>query len=490
MTPSGIKATKRSFLWVWKTQKLWIYLLLSAVLVGLSAPSPSWAQQQDIKIHKLDNGLTLLTLSSNQAPLVYFNVNFFGGSLVETQDTDGLVHFLEHMLFKGNNFTPDSESYRRYTDQVGLVDNGTTGPNFMDYFGYFPSVFLEEVAELYASVAQSPKLLKEEVDKERTVVLDEYNRFLNYPQIKTYFAYQHILSGGRPHSSIAIGVTKKNIEQATSQTLRSVYNQIVAPQNTIITLVGDLTHAKGLEVVKKYFSQWQAPKGFKDVEVPKTPDYLQSTTRYNFSNPKNSNATIHLIYKGPTAQYQRADYLASVMLSKLLSHTGGKFHKKFIQSGKLFYGGSGGSSRVVHLPEMYIYASVKPDFVDKTIEELKEEVKLWVKPGYFDPQHIDDEIRDSVVKIKKDKDNFTELMKDITQTLRIYPPEFYTTRVQEYSAITLKDVQRVVKTYYIDKHHLVTVDYNSDDAEQLGVDLNGDRYFQKHLSPLIDVDSE
>ena len=441
-----------------------------------------WAS--NYQVHKLDNGLTVIVAPKNEVPFAYLNVTFYGGAAVSTKEIDGLVHYLEHIILKATKLAPNSILYRKKVDQLGITDNGTTGPNHMDYFGWFPSAFLDEVVEFYASIARSPKLNPDEVEKERTVILDEYNAYLNKPLIKPYFTSHYIMTGGQLHTAAAIGADKQAIIKATPETLWQVYDKIVAPSNTLITLVGDFTQAQGIEVIKKYFGDWKDSKGFKPVKNPPTPDYFTDIKRYNFSHPKNFNAEIGLKYRGPNVKTDDYDYMVLYLLDELITHSKSRFYQQYIKSGRMYYSGVY-TSLNSYVPEVVVYASVKPDEVDQVIDELYQEMKLWLTDGYFIEEQLDDLKRNLTVSLKRQGDNFLEFSRELVYMSRMMNPDYYATAIDMFKKISVADVHKMVKKYFIGKNHHVFVSYNDQDAQSLKIDLNGDEYFEKNIASVI-----
>lgn len=462
----------------YRHKHLWLAAL--GVILGFSSVS----RAAEYKIHKLANGITVLTAPRDDVPLAYINVTFYGGASVGVKETDGLIHYLEHIILKANALAPTPELTQNKRAQLGLNSNGTTGDNHMDYFGWFPAVFLDEVTEFYAAIAQAPMINPRDIDNERTIIFDEYDRVAFSPSFKSYFTNNYIMSKGNPHSSSAIGFTKAAIQSADAALLWKVYDQIVAPSNTTITLVGSITHTQGLKVVKRYFGDWQDPSKFTPVQAPANPNYFTQTERYNFSHPKFSNAHISLRFRGPNPKLDMAEYATAVMLGELLYHKDNTFYKTYIKSGRLISGGVWTDAKE-YLPQIYYYGSTQAKAVDQVIEDMRAEIGKWLTDDYFTSSQLKDVIRREVVWLKKRQDDFTKYAELLTYYTRKVGPEFLSTAVQRYNQVTIKDIHNYIRKYISNQPHKVYVNYHPDDAKELGITLNGDDFFAQNILPIV-----
>lgn len=453
---------------------------LGVLVLGFSSLSLA----AEYKIHKLANGLTVLTAPRDDVPLVYINVMFYGGASVGVKETDGLVHYLEHIILKANALAPTPELQQNKRHQLGLISNGTTGDYHMDYFAWFPAVFLDEVVEFYVATALAPLLNPKDIDNERSIIFDEYDRVAFSPTFKAHFTNNYIMTKGNPHSSSAIGFTKAAIQTADADRLWQVYDQIVAPSNATITLVGSITHAQGLQVIKKYFANWQDPPNFTPVKIPPNPNYYTKTERYNFSHPKISKAIISLRFRGPNPKVNVDEYATSVMLGELLYHKDNTFYKTYIKSGKLISGGVWTDAKE-YLPQIYYYGTTQAQEVDQVIEDMRTEVKKWLTDDYFTSSQLEDVIRREVVWLKKRQDDFEKYSELLVYYTRRVGPDFLSTAIQRYNQVTIQDIQNYIKKYMLNQPHKVYVNYHPNDAEELGVTLNGDEFFAQNVLPVV-----
>ena len=87
------------------------------------------------KVYKLDNGLKLFVEENHSVPLTYIEIAVKCGSYTQTEETAGLFHLYEHMMFKGNSLYKDASSVNRALSDMGVSEwNGTTGLECVNYF--------------------------------------------------------------------------------------------------------------------------------------------------------------------------------------------------------------------------------------------------------------------------------------------------------------------------------------------------------------------
>ena len=442
------------------------------------------ANAQDYKIHQLANGLTLITAPSSLAPVVSMHVNFLAGSFLETKQTDGLVHLLEHMYFKSNSLVDSATALRSRFRELGMTFNGSTSVNQLNYYSIFPSTVVDDVVALKAAMAMSPKLDPQEIEVEKTVVIDEFNRWMNRVWLKPYLVTRKYLFGDLFHTTIPIGTTKKNIVRANAQILQQLRQQIMVPANTIIVLAGDIQHQPARRLIQQHFGDWKTPKDWQPPQSVTVKNYPPNTQRFNFSHPRSTDAHISILYRGPNAKTQTQDYLVGFLLSTLIAHKDGQFYKDLIQSGQWLYGGVGGGASF-HLPTYSASIGVKADQVDQALSAYTNQLNLWLKPDYFKQDHLEDAQRQLVIGLKHTANNLSAYAHLLADCASIMHPGFYATLIPNYQKISLNDVALFIKKFLVNQPHIIAVQYNDQEAKTQNIHLNGDEYFIKHIKAYL-----
>lgn len=106
------------------------------VLAGLVVTIAATAQPKLPKGYhwqKLDNGLEVVVIENHKVPLATIEIAVKNGAYTEGPEYSGLSHLFEHMFFKANKDYPDQEKFIARTEELGMIWNGTTGDERVNY---------------------------------------------------------------------------------------------------------------------------------------------------------------------------------------------------------------------------------------------------------------------------------------------------------------------------------------------------------------------
>src|SRR5829696_3359599 len=83
---------------------------------------------------KLNNGLQVVVIENHKVPLATIEIAVKNGAYTEGPEYSGLSHLFEHMFFKANNDYPDQATFIKRTEELGMIWNGTTGTERVNYY--------------------------------------------------------------------------------------------------------------------------------------------------------------------------------------------------------------------------------------------------------------------------------------------------------------------------------------------------------------------
>lgn len=238
----------------------------------------------------LPNGLKVITIKRD-TKLSSVNVGVNIGALYENDEERGLSHFIEHMIFKGTE-TRDNETLNSQLEDLGGEYNAYT-----DYSNtvYSITCIEEEIAnavELLGDMIRFPKFNKVELERERGVVLAEIRTSKDDVEDLSFRKTNEVAFEKSPLKYEIIG-TEENIQNLKRKDLVKFYNKFYKPDNIVISIVTSMEHEVALNIVKKYFEQWNGKSAEKPkVETEKNKpiiaeslkrDMEQSTVTYLYS---------------------------------------------------------------------------------------------------------------------------------------------------------------------------------------------------------------
>lgn len=211
---------------------------------------------------KLDNGIRYGVRHNGVPPgQVSIRVRIDAGSLYENDDELGYAHLLEHLLFRESKYLGQSEAiyaWQRLGATFGSDTNAETSPTHTVYKLDLPEVDaakLEESMRLLSGMVQEPVLSDSNVRAEVPIVLAEKRERGGVAERVTEQRMQTLFAGQRLAERITIG-TEDSLQAADGTSVQAFYHRWYRPENTVISIAGDLDPLLFATMIEKYFSGW------------------------------------------------------------------------------------------------------------------------------------------------------------------------------------------------------------------------------------------
>ncbi len=217
------------------------------------APKQSTLSALPIVRHTLDNGLRVVLSPDRTIPIVGISVYYDVGSRNEVRGRSGFAHLFEHMMFQGSANVGKGEHFQLILNRGGQM-NGTTSADRTNYYETLPSNELELGVWLEADRMRSLAITQENFENQRQTVMEERRQsYDNQPYAKSWLrinelAYQDYW----PYAHSTIG-DMKDLENAPLSAVQEFFDAYYAPNNAVLTLVGDFDPDEALALVKKHF---------------------------------------------------------------------------------------------------------------------------------------------------------------------------------------------------------------------------------------------
>ena len=224
----------------------------------------------------LKNGLRIISIPKKTALAATVLILVRTGSKYEKKDTNGISHFLEHMLFKGTKNHPSPLSVAETLDMVGGVFNAFTSEEYTGYYAKVESSHFELALDWVSDIFLNSILPKKEMEKERGVIVQEINMLSDHPLSYVQILWPELLYGDQP-AGWNIAGTKKNVMEMSQKELVDYWRKQYVASNTVVCMAGGIKQKQSLELAKKYFTKMQTSSPIekaKVVEIQNNPQIL------------------------------------------------------------------------------------------------------------------------------------------------------------------------------------------------------------------------
>ncbi|MBD3330644.1 hypothetical protein GF354_03900 [Candidatus Peregrinibacteria bacterium] len=221
----------------------------------------------------MQSGLRVLTQQLKGTKAVTVLVLVGAGSRYENHEKRGLSHFLEHMFFKGAEKYENTKEVSEAIDSVGGTFNAFTGKEYAGYFVKVASENAEVAMDVLSDMMKNSKFKQEEIEKERGVILEEYNMYQDTPMYQIGWDFEGLIFGDQPLGWDQIG-TRDVINSLGHDDFVKYKDALYVPDNTVVAVVGNIEHEAAVSFVQEYFDMEQKEKAFdfkalEDISGPK-----------------------------------------------------------------------------------------------------------------------------------------------------------------------------------------------------------------------------
>ncbi|NBL63650.1 insulinase family protein [Flavobacterium sp. NST-5] len=255
-----------------------------------------------VKTGTLENGLTYY-IKQNGKPenKVDLRLVINAGSILETDEQQGLAHFMEHMCFNGTKRFPKNKLVD-YLQSIGVKFgqhlNAYTSFDETVYFLPIPSddpEKLEKGFQIIEDWAFNAVLTPEEIDKERGVVLEEYRLGLGADNRMMEHFMPKMMYNSHYAKRLPIG-KKEVLENFTYDKLTSFYKDWYRPNLMSVVVVGDINVEEMEKKIKDHFASYKNPANEKPRKVFDVPNHKETFVAVE-SDKEASSSEVQLIYK-------------------------------------------------------------------------------------------------------------------------------------------------------------------------------------------------
>jgi zinc protease len=258
----------------WRTIATFVAAI--ALVLGASTALDASPADNDLKVPKLefqdvklDNGLRVILVPDHSAPVYAIDVCYNVGSRNERPGRTGFAHLFEHMMFQGSENIGKGEHFSLVLNNGGGM-NGNTTEDRTTYFEELPKNQLDLGLFLESDRMRALNITQANLDNQRNAVQEERRQGVdNQPYGRASLDLDNLSYDNFAYKHSTIG-SMVDLNAATIQDVKDFFRIYYAPNNAVLTVVGDFNPDEALEKVKKYFgsipSQPAPPKVLLDEE--------------------------------------------------------------------------------------------------------------------------------------------------------------------------------------------------------------------------------
>ncbi len=398
----------------------------------------------DYSTFNLDNGQKVVIKEVHDNPIVIIDTWIKTGSINETDENNGVAHFLEHLFFKGTPKHPAKE-FDRILESKGAVTNAATSKDFTHYYILIPSQYFDLALDLHSDMLLNPLIPRKELEKERKVVIEEIAKNNDRP---TTILYRNLVKGfykNHPYKRDVIG-TKEVISTISREQILDFYNTWYTPENMTTVIVGDIDTQVALNAVKEKFNKQNSS----NVKAQKPVYKLDKKPSEQTENKQEMNVQTGYIligFKGCNEINSKDSYALDVLSTILGDGKSSRLYKNIKEQKQLVHSISAFHSSMRDDSLFYISANYLTEDIPRLKEAIFAEIEKLQKN-----EIAEDEITKAKNIIERDtyysRESVSNIASEIGYTATLTDDTtYYKNYLENINKVTAEDLKRVAKSY-------------------------------------------
>lgn len=332
------------------------------------------------KLIEFESGLKLVLVQNTAVRSVALGVFVGAGVVKETPEEAGISHFIEHMVFKGTK-NRNSFDIVNEIDSIGAQINAFTAKSYTCFYTVSIDTNVEKCADVLADMYFNPSFDKDELERERRVVIEEINESEDTPDDVCMERLLSAFFKDNPLEKPILG-SKKTLGAMTSKTLSDYHKKYYTAPDTVIAIAGNISENSAIELVKRYFeSKFDGGRNRSVCTLKKADSHSI------FTKKKKQIEQAHVAFAFPAFAYDDNRAVAVQLLSVIFSM---EMSSRLFQSVReklgLCYTIVGYPSTYENNGAYIIYTATNPDSVEKAVRAIRGEIDLLLKDGVTDAE--------------------------------------------------------------------------------------------------------
>ena len=402
----------------------------------------------------LSNGLEVIVIENHGVPLATIEIDVKNGSFTQSPDYEGLAHMYEHMFFKANSRYSEPNQFWDRASELGAIFNGSTQEERVNYYMTVPAEKLSGAVQLVASAIQGPLFRRDELERERQVVIGEYDRNESSPFFALEREMNTKLFPGNYSRKNTIG-DRKIILTTTPEKMKFIQKKYYVPNNSVLIVAGDVNPATIFDLAERELGQWKrGADPFVTDPIPAIPPI-----------PKNegvvveapvSAITVLVQWQGPSVGADPKSTYAADVFSDVLNDPQSQFQQKLVDSG-LWQGVVVNYYTLNHIGPITISGQTSPEQLRDALAALYGEIAKFDTPGYFSSDELEAVKAHRAVTSAFDRERSSGFAHTLGFWWSVASLEYYMGYVDYMAQQSIGDLRAYARRYIVGKPHITGV---------------------------------
>ena len=333
----------------------------------------------EYELYALKNGARILLIPAKTTNSVNIHALLNSGAALESKETQGLTHLVEHMALTCTESWPTKEILNTETEYVGGGLNGSTGKETLEYYITLPYTKVEFGVKVIYEVLYKSLITEKNLKTERTVIIDEINKSIDDPMhLDGDFIYNKLYGNDNGYSYDTAG-TKETVRSFTLDQVKEHYKFAHSSQKLLFAISGNFDTKEVKEIIEKTIGSVNHKADTLNYYAPSAGKNLVET-EFN-SKTEQIFADVMFEFKGLKDLPYRETLIGDLTRVLLAGPMSSRLKKRLREEEGLLYGIGMGSSVYHKFGSISISYEIDPVNYEKCFTILNEELKKVAEKG-------------------------------------------------------------------------------------------------------------
>ena len=332
--------------------------------------------------------------------------------------------------------------------------NGTTREEVVNYYMTVPTEKMADAVGLLATALRTPLFRRDELERERQVVIGEYDRNESSPFFELGREADAKLYPGNFSRKDVIG-DRQIVLTTTPEKMRTIQSKYYVPNNSAVIVAGDVKPAEVFALVERELGDWaRGPDPFASEPIPTIPT-LQKSDAVVVEAAVGA-VTVQVQWQGPSVGQDAKSTYAADVFSDVLNDPRSQFQQRLVDSG-LWQAVGVNYYTLNHTGPITISGQTSPEQLRDAMKALYGEIAKFDTPGYFTAEELEAVKAHRAVTSAFDRERASGFAHTLGFWWSVASLEYYMGYVDNMAQQTVDDLRAYARKYILGKPHITGV---------------------------------